>query len=1557
MADYDQQRLNEELTRLRRNGLVMPRHSGRAAQSYGEAVTQTRAIQKAAGVGLDNLAVSVGRPIVGGEDLQSPEVQRMLKENQAKMSAMDQKRNLSHRGMRRTGASVVPSGTDAQNAIPRFYDPLEYWDLSGLPWNVADEGHRHKLHKWLRLYYATHYLVPTLIDIFTRFPLIGMEFECFDGDTRILTKEGTRRIESLSGREPEVLNGYGRWQKVPVECRGLREIWEVTVRRNKREKVIRTTKNHRWLLESNRSATTRARSGPGPRPVALTKELQTGDRLASCFPINQIKKGSDTHPSSFGVAHGFSLPGFFKDVPSIDEGTSYPYGWLAGYFAADGTVSKKGAAYLDSANRSNLEYFRDVCTRLGIKTASIYSYSVAKKRLPSGRIIENWKGYRLPIAIQSLTAEFFIIDGHRARYEHHIATAPMRNEEWAVVSVRATGEEEMVYCATVEGSESFVLEDNILTGNCKDHALTDIYEEIFMRNLNYDEFFVSLGREYWCVGEAFPLGSFDEDLGVWEHEELINPEDVVIDNFPFLNTQQLKIVPPDYLRRIAQTKSPAREWYQLQEQFADLIPYLLKGEHIPISPVMIRQVANKMNNWDDHGTPILLRGLRTLLYEEKLLASQEAIAERLYSPLILAKLGIMDMGDGLPPWIPTPAELTSVRDDLDIALASDFRLMVHHFGLDITSVFGREQMPRLGDDFDRIERRIMQVFGVNPSLLSAGSNSQPYASSALQAEFMNQILKTFQNMLKAHYRERALVVAEAQGHQDYEKKGQTRVPIFEKVVVYDEEGEKHIKEVPKLLVPDLTFACLAYGSRVSTPEGPVATETLEEGDWVIGWDLLIDCAIPAEVTHSYDNGIQDVYQITTKLGRQIEATSEHPFLTNKGWIEAHDLYPGIELRVGTDVPSGLSCPLITERDARFLGMIAGDGSVSCCEEGAVPAIANVDSEILRWVNNYALGFGCSLTPHGGGCIHYISQIDQRVNPNPIKKFLQDHEMSGKTSWTKRVPQSVWAAGPGAWAAFLSGYLDTDGSVVSDIRVVWDSRNRALLQDCHELLAFLGVRATLYEIDQSKWPDPQGVCHEGLSYRLVVQSKEALASCQRWLEPLAYRKQRMSTRVSAVDERRSLSPQQAQEIKVLVASKTNRLAAPTYREIGDRYDVSPSTVLRAAQGEYDELISTWISPKWDEVSSIKVIYDVPTWSLGIDGNHTHITEGLVTHNTFDLRDEATERQFLMELRQMGVPLPNADLLIGVDWKYKDKIDEYNTELKEQTIAQQQAKMETYYALTVKGLPVPLDLKAECESVLIHGPGSGGGAPQGQQGGGAPGGPPGGPPPPGGPGEPPGPGAQVMPPPPPGLGPGPGTAPPGGGPPPTAPNQGGPPGNVPPASNERRPGLTYNTSNEGKVMGLSVREGSELDAFLAEHELGVPFVDYLVDHYRGKEVEKISKKALGDLYKKWPKHASAYQQRVTDEVAARLAALAQETEAAATLAEPEEEFVLKSNQKLASRDGKEVIIETPKRRTRVKVEVPEDKRYAMFDSLHSEDYKSVELDKPKEQDVEPADPEST
>lgn len=490
-------------------GGATPRESGRAIQHAAE----MHRISHTPG----DLNATISGVVQAG----SSEEDKIRRESESMRKAMGGKRAVADRMNRISGVQKeAGGGPDAVAAIPRFYDPMEYWDLSGLPWNMADEGHRHKLHKWLWLYYSTHYLVPILVDIFTRFPLVGMQLES------------------------------------------------------------------------------------------------------------------------------------------------------------------------------------------------------------------------------------------------------------------------------------------------KDDQLTKYYEDVFFDTLDYESFFVDLGRQFWVAGEAFPLGSFNEDLGVWEREELIWAEDVVIDNYPMLGSQQLKIKPPDYLKRIAQTKQPAREYQQLTQTWPDLMPYLMRGEPFPVSDVLLTQVGNKINQRDDHGTPILLRGLRTLMHEEKLLASQDAIAERLYSPLILAKIGIQDLGDGQGAYLPGPEEIDALRDDFDTALSSDFRLMVHHFGIDVQNVFGREQMPRLGEDFDRIERRLMQVFGVNPSLLSAGSGGQPYASSALQAEFLNQILRTYQKSLKDHYIYRAKIVAEAQGHYDYIKKGTQRLKIMERVVVYDEENNMTIEERPKLLIPNIEFQTL-----------------------------------------------------------------------------------------------------------------------------------------------------------------------------------------------------------------------------------------------------------------------------------------------------------------------------------------------------------------------------------------------------------------------------------------------------------------------------------------------------------------------------------------------------------------------------------------------------------------------------------------------------------------------------------------------------------------------------------------------------------------------------
>ena len=87
-----------------------------------------------------------------------------------------------------------------------------------------------------------------------------------------------------------------------------------------------------------------------------------------------------------------------------------------------------------------------------------------------------------------------------------------------------------------------------------------------------------------------------------------------------------------------------------------------------------------------------------------------------------------------------------------------------------------------------------------------------YAADALNRDLLTQLLSTYQRKIKNFVRDRMLVVAEAQGHYDYEERNGVKYPIMEEILEVDEEtGEHRIIEQPKLLVPDVNFRTMNMG--------------------------------------------------------------------------------------------------------------------------------------------------------------------------------------------------------------------------------------------------------------------------------------------------------------------------------------------------------------------------------------------------------------------------------------------------------------------------------------------------------------------------------------------------------------------------------------------------------------------------------------------------------------------------------------------------------------------------------------------------------------------------
>ena len=350
----------------------------------------------------------------------------------------------------------------------------------------------------------------------------------------------------------------------------------------------------------------------------------------------------------------------------------------------------------------------------------------------------------------------------------------------------------------------------------KDPAIKRFYDTLFFDNLEYEDFLVDVLREYWTVGEALPFGSFSETLGVWEEDELINPDDVRVRRSPFQKDPVYEMRLPDYIREIIRSQEPKHEYDALIKaypHFRDMggssgiedDTVERDQDFFWVSPILLKHLKFKAHTFHPRGIPILLRGFRATVQEEMMNAAQDSIADRLYTPLILTKLGASanDLGTSQP-WIPTEDDLREFEASLDIALAGDFRMLTHHFAVDMRPVFGRETMPRMDNDFERLTERQLQVFGLSKTMISGGERGQTYAADAMNRDLVTQLLKSAQKRVRRFFRHRAAVVAEAQEHWDYEIKGGRRVPIMEEVLVVDPEtGQERIEEQPKLLIPDL----------------------------------------------------------------------------------------------------------------------------------------------------------------------------------------------------------------------------------------------------------------------------------------------------------------------------------------------------------------------------------------------------------------------------------------------------------------------------------------------------------------------------------------------------------------------------------------------------------------------------------------------------------------------------------------------------------------------------------------------------------------------------------
>jgi len=137
--------------------------------------------------------------------------------------------------------------------------------------------------------------------------------------------------------------------------------------------------------------------------------------------------------------------------------------------------------------------------------------------------------------------------------------------------------------------------------------------------------------------------------------------------------------------------------------------------------------------------------------------------------------------------------------------------------------------------------------------------------------------------------------------------------------------------------------CLSHDAEIVLDDGSIRTigEICTDRQGSVGTlddDWRLRRATPSDFV---DDGSKPVFEVTTRLGRRVESTLPHPFLTIDGWKRLEELQPGDHIAVPR-ILSVFGSRTMRECELKLLAYLIGDGGLT----GSTPRFTNTNPAIV-----------------------------------------------------------------------------------------------------------------------------------------------------------------------------------------------------------------------------------------------------------------------------------------------------------------------------------------------------------------------------------------------------------------------------------------------------------------------------------------------------------------------------------------------------------------------------------------------------------------------------------
>ncbi len=408
---------------------------------------------------------------------------------------------------------------------------------------------------------------------------------------------------------------------------------------------------------------------------------------------------------------------------------------------------------------------------------------------------------------------------------------------------------------------------------------------------------------------------------------------------------------------------------------------------------------------------------------------------------------------------------------------------------------------------------------------------------------------------------------------------------------------------------------------------------LYNGQKRIAWTLSCDVDTLKLRSHPvaqvHYNGVKPVYRLRTRLGREIEATANHPFYTFEGWKRLDELEPGDLIAVPRRLPVEGKAEW-PDHEVIALGHLLAEGNL--CHPWSVYFYTR-SKELLEDYVKAAEQFDnvkCSVSLHKGTYSVYAKRI-RRKEEAGIVRWAKKLGIWGKKASEKEIPPEAFELNNRQIALLLSRLWSGDGCLGERegyFYAYYATASERLARQVQHLLLRLGVVSRLRKVE---FPYKEG----RIGYQVHVMGGEHIKNFAatvgaHFVEPHLRRicAEILQAEYGPARGTRDVIPL---PVKALVRAE-KAAAGISWQQMRAEAGVaqreflltgSPSkrgfrreTIARLAEYFDSDELRRYSDRDiyWDEIESIEYVGEKPTYDLTVPGLHNFVANDILVHNS-------------------------------------------------------------------------------------------------------------------------------------------------------------------------------------------------------------------------------------------------------------------------------------------------------------------------------------------------------